>query len=289
MLKKLLFILLLLSQLYAKDTVKSVYYVDSDEVMLSYIVNYIEDDILLFKIPNNRYSKKIRSTDLIKILKKHGYDTYVAKSRFVNFIKKSDIDTSKIKEDLRDFYTQHYPSIDIKNILVEPRGYIESLPIKYSVDIKSRSYLSNKGVVSIKTLRNKKVFLDYTIDATVDSYIATKDIRRGVELSIFNTKKKRVTLSKFRALPIQKIDKSTLQAKNHIKKESIISDRDVISLCIVKKNTSVVVTLDSSNIFITFSAKALQDGRYGDTIKIKKSNGKRLNALVVGKNKVEIQ
>jgi len=289
MLVKLILIITLISQLYATKIINSIYYIDSNQIMLSDIVKNKENDILLFKILKNRYSKKVRSVDLIRILKKYGYNSYTAKSRFVSFIKKSDIDTQQVEDSLKQFYTQHYSRINIKNIIVEPRGYIESLPNKYSVDIKSRAYLSNRGTISIKTLKNKKVFLDYTIDATIDSYIATKDIKRGTELSIYNTKKKKVTLSKFRALPIQKIDKSTLQAKNHIKKEHIITDRDIVSLSIVKKNSRVIVTLNSSNISITFSAKALKDGRYGDTIKIQKNNGKRLNALVIGKNRVEIQ
>jgi flagella basal body P-ring formation protein FlgA len=40
---------------------------------------------------------------------------------------------------------------------------------------------------------------------------------------------------------------------------------------------------------IIFIAKAMQDGRYGDTIKVKRTDGKTLRVKVIGKNKAELR
>jgi len=289
MLAKFILFLTLFSQLYSNPILNKTYYTKSNKVMLSDIVTNVKKDTQLFQIEKYRHSKKISSKKLIVLLKKYGYDNYKSKYRFVKFAKKSDIDISKIKKSIKNFYHEHYKNIKIKNIMIEPRGYIETLPKKYSIHIPSRSYLSNVGTINIKTLQNKKFFFDYTLDATINSFIARKNIKRGTELTPFNTKEVNIVLSKVRATPIQVIHKTTLQARNHIKKDKILTIRDVVILDVVKRNSMVVVVLNNSNISITFNAKALQNGKNGDIINIQKTNGKRLKARVIGRNRVEIQ
>ncbi len=289
MLNKLLLFLFLLSQLYSNQVLDKTYYTKSNQVMLSDIVQNTKKDIKLFQIQKHRHSKKIASKKLLDILKKCGYEGYIAKHRFVKFVKKSDIDLSKIEKKIEEFYTEHYPSIEIKKIIIEPRGYIESLPNDYSISIPKRSYLSNVGTLNIKSLKNRKLFFDYTVDATIDSFVTTKAIKKGTELSPKNSKKTKIVLSKLRASPLQTIHSSTLQAKNHIKKDKTLTIRDVVQLDVVKRNSMVVVVLNNSNISITFNAKALQNGKNGDIINIQKSDGKRLRARVIGRNRVEIQ
>jgi flagella basal body P-ring formation protein FlgA len=49
------------------------------------------------------------------------------------------------------------------------------------------------------------------------------------------------------------------------------------------------VSLYGDNMAITFSAKALQDGKVNDIIKVQKSDGKRLKVKVIGKNRAEMR
>ncbi len=289
MLAKFLFFILIFIQLNASIAVNSIYYINTNEVMLRDIVTSAQKDIQLFHIQKHKNSKKVKSKELIKLLHQHGYKEYTSKDRYINFIKKSPIDTSKIKKSIEEFYKEHYLNIKIKNIIVEPRGYLTALPKKYSTDIKLRNRLSNSGILNIKTLQNKKIFFNYEIDATIDVFVSKNYIKKGVELSPLNSKKKSIILSKFRALPLGKITNSTLQAKRTIKEDEILTMRDVITLRLVKKNSMVVVHLNDANIDITFSAKALQDGKNGDIITVVKSDKKRLKVRVIGRNRVEIR
>ncbi len=273
----------------AQSTLNETYYLDTKTIRLSSIVPHVQDDIELFKIDADRYSKRIKTKDLLKILKKHGYSDYDSKDSYTNFVLKSPIDTSKIKLAVKDYYKKNYDEIEIKNISVEPRSYTTSLPQEYSVNFQKRDYLQRDGVLSIKTKENKKIFFNYYINAMVTVYTSRKKIKKDMELSAINSYKKSIILDRFKARPIQNIQRGSIQSKHHIAKDRILTVRDIEPLSIVKKDSFVNVSVYSNNMAISFSAKALQDGKLNDIIRVQKSDGKRLRVKVVGKNRAEIR
>lgn len=289
MLIKFIFLLILSSQIYADSVLKKIYYIDSDEINISSIITNIKEDVNLFNIGHNKYKTKIKSKELIQILKMHGHSSFTANSRYIQFIKKSPIDLSKIRNSIEKFYKECYSNIDIKNITIMPRGYIKSLPKEYIIHIPPKNNLSNNGTIYIKTYTNKKIFFDYNIYAKLSVYVTRKKIKRDVELSPINTIKKSIILEKFRALPIQELEKGTFQTKRHIKQNKILTIRDIETLNIVKRNSNINVSLNNKEISITFSAKALQDGKLNDIITVQKLNGKRIKVRVIGKNRAEIR
>lgn len=289
MLSKFIFFILLSSLLYAENIIQSTYYINSDDIYLSSIIKDPSNDKQIYKIELGKYTKRVRTKELLKVLKKYGYKNFSAKSRYVKFIKKSPIDTSKIASSIEKYYLDNYKNIDIKEIIVEPRGYLETLPQEYKVEIRRQNYLSRSGILNIKTVDNKKIYFNYRIVANIWIYITKQRIKKDTELSVINTQKKSILLDNFRAKPIEVLDANALQSKHHIKKNKIITSRDIEVLNVVKKNSYVNVSLDSLNMSISFSAKALQDGKVGDTITVQKSDLKRLKVKVVGKNRVEIR
>jgi flagella basal body P-ring formation protein FlgA len=207
----------------------------------------------------------------------------------VKFEKASPIDITRIKKYVKNYYMQKYSKIDIKKVEVHPRTYIDFIGKKYIIEMPHKSELHKKGTLSIKLPNNKKIFFDFYIDATLPLYIAKKSLKRKEELSFRNTLKKSIILDKFKALPIQTIKKGTLQSKFHIQKGTVLTSRDVEIISLVKRKSTVNVTLHNSNMSISFSAQALQDGKYGDTISVRNANGKKIKVIVVGKNRVEIR
>jgi flagella basal body P-ring formation protein FlgA len=276
-------------QLQAVVLLKKTYYIDTKSIKLSNIFNDVENDTQILKIPSNKHSKKIKTAKLIKILKKFGYDDIKLKHGYVVFIQKSPIDTTRIKNKLTNYYKEHYNSIEINNIIVEPRNYMESLPQEYIIEIKSKYFLSRDGVLAIKTPSRKKIFLNYFIDAKVNIYVSRDKIRKKTILSEMNTIKKNITLDSFKAQPIEVIKDNTIQAKQNISKNKILTVRNIETLSLVKKNSFINIEINNNNMSIIFIAKAMQDGRYGDIIKAKRTDGKILRAKVIGKNKAEIR
>ncbi len=289
MLIKTFFLLLITLLLHADEVLQSDYYITTDDINLSIIVPHAKQDSKLYSLERSRYTKKIKSKELIELLKEHGYSSYLANDRYINFIKKSPIDLTIIEEKIRKLYTDKYKDIQIQAITVMPRGYIESLTDTYIVNIEKNNHFSRSGTLYVKTTDNKKIFFDYAVEAKVGVYIARKKIQRESELSLVNCKKKSIILDKFDSMPIQKLQQGMIQSKHHLKEGSIITSRDVEPLSFVRRGSIVSVILDEKNIAISFSAEALQDGRLGDTITIQKNDRKRLKAKVIGKNRVEIQ
>ncbi len=288
MLKKVIFLLFVTVKLFS-ITLSDTYYVDSENIKLLNIIPHAEYDVTLYKIDKNRDSKRVKSKELIKLLKKHGVESVEPSSRYIKFIKKSPIDTSKIESELLQIYKEKYPNIKINSILVMPRTYVKSLPQNYDIVIKSRAHLSNKGIIHIKTPDHKKIFFDYKIDAKIGVYFSRVTIKKGTRLSALNTTKKIISLKKLKAIPISIEQINTTQIKRHFKKDAIITIKDIQELNIVKKDSRVLVTLKNKNINISFSAKALQNGKLNDIITVKKNNGKKIKAIIVGKNRVEVR
>jgi len=248
-----------------------------------------QDNHVLYEIPSHKYTLRIKKKQLEKLLKDHQFKDFNIRSRYVHFEVKSPIDTSKIELFLKQHYQEKYTNISFKSITVEPRSYMQKLPQEYTFSIRPRNHLSKKGILSIEDNFHKKYFFNYTIEAEIIALVANKSINREEELSRKNTKLKKITLTKFRALPLQKVYLSTYEAKHKIKQNTLLTQRDVNTLSLVKKDTLVSVWLNSAGISISFAAKASQSGKLNDIISVQKSDGKRLKVKVIGKQKVQMK
>lgn len=278
----------LVCSLGAAEYLKSNYYVQTDSVMLSDLVAHPKNDLQLFEIQENKHTKRVKADELLELLKKYGYKEYKSKHNYVQFSKKSPINTQKIEKKLIQHYKSRYSSIDIKSLTLTPRSYIETLPKKYSFGISRRAHLSNRGYCYIYTPDKKKIFFNYTLFATIDAYVSKEEIQRGTELDMLNTKKKSIMLDKFRAMPLQEIQPHTLEATHLIRSHTTLTSRDVTELYMVRRGATVSVMLKNSGINISFSAKALTSGRRGDTITVMNSNDKKIKVRVVGFNRAEM-
>lgn len=287
---KIIFLLIISTSLFATHNLQSNYYIKNDFVMLSDIVHVNKGkDKKLFNIDKHRHTKRIKRKELLKILKENGFSNYTSKHSYIQFTKQSPIDTTTIHESLKKFYTQKYQNIKISHIAITPMHYLEKLPKNYSVHFQEKAFLSNKGILYIKTDDNKKIFFQYKISATLPVVVTKKNIKKDSELNSINTRKNSIILNRFKAMPLQDLDKNNYQSKYHLKAGITITTRDVVGLYFVKRGSTISVSLKTNAINIFFSAKALQNGRLGDTIWVVKSNGKKIKVIIVGKNKAEVK
>ncbi|MCW8837611.1 MAG: flagellar basal body P-ring formation chaperone FlgA [Thiovulaceae bacterium] len=288
MLFKLFFLFLLSINIYALEHIKQTYYIDSHNINSTLFFKN-KKNILLYTIPQQSHSLRIKRQQLQQLLKENGFKDFKISSRYVYFEINSPINTAKIELFLKEHYEQKYKKINIIDIKVRPRAYMEKLPKNYTIDIRRRNHLSKDGVVSIEDNYHKKFFFNYLIDANIDVVQAKNKIKKDEELSKINSEIKTIKFEKFRAMPLQYIPTSEYQVKHHIKAHKTITLRDVEKLALVKKGQSVSVWLNNSGISISFVAKALQSGKLNDIITVQKNNGKRLKAKVVAKQKVELR
>jgi len=286
---KIFILALLYISLFGDTLLKNSYYTNTNDINISNIIKINNKDVKLHTFYGNEHSFTISSKKLIKILQQNGYTDIKTKYTYVKFHKRSPIDTTDIKNKIINFYKHYYKNIEITDIEIHPRGYISKLPKRYKTVIKTSNLKTNKSTIYIKTPQKQKIFFDYCLYAKIYIFVAKKDIKKAQQISLVNATQRVVMLDRFRALPLQNIQADKIQAKHHIKKDSIITIRDIQTLDMVKRDKMINVNLDSGGICITFVAKALQNGKLNDIITIQKSDGKRLKATVIGKNRVEIR
>lgn len=289
MLSKFILFILLTTQVYANHILKNTYYVNSNEIYISTLIKNYSKDEVLYKISPSRHTKKVSSTEILNRLKKHGYKNVTIKNKYIKFIIKSPIDTSKIALYIKNYYLEKYDRINIEKVEVLPRSYIASLPSQYSIHIQEKNYLSRRDIVSIKTPKNKKIFFNYNIYAKLPIYVSKEKIKKNSELSGVNITKKSIILDKFMAKPLQNLKAHAFESKYNIKKDKIITLKNIQKLSLVKKNSYVNISLNKNNMSISFSALALDNGKLNSIIRIQKADGKRLKVRVIGKNQAEIR
>jgi len=283
----LLFPLLLFSQ----NILQKEYYINNDFVMLSDIVKTTKNsDKKILDIKSNRHTLRIHSKELQKILSKAGYKNYAPLHRgYIQFTKRSPINKQEFKSAIHKYYIKKYPTIDISSIEVEPAIYTESLPPNYTIKFGKKEHLSNIGTLYIQTPEHKKIFFHYLIRAKVSVYISKHGIKKGTALNNKNCKKNSIILEKFKAMPIQSLNQDSYQSKHHLRPSKVLTHRDVTQLDLVKRGSTVNVFMDSDNMFISFAAKALQNGQLGSTIEVINSKDKKIKVVVTGKNKVKVK
>jgi len=274
--------------LFANNDLKHEYFVKHKEVMLSDIVRNPKKDYILYNINSSRHSKRVKASKLLQKLHEYGYNDFHTKYSYIQFSQKSPINLNPIKNLVQKYYIQHYKNITIKNLNIQPNRYIKVLPKNYTIGFASHAYLSHKGVFYIKTPKNKKIFFHYFINASIQVYETKKDLKKGDELSFINCKKKSIILDKFRAMPLMELPQGHYEAKHRIKKSTLLTQRDVTTLYLIKRGSQISVSLQDSGVNITFFGRAVQNGRYGDTIAVTHKN-KKIYVIVTGKNRAKVK
>ena len=284
-----LFYLLLLfcSTLPATEELQAEYFTPSNDINLSLLTKDRKNDRVIYTIERNRYLKRVRSKDLLRLLEEHGYRRFRSKRSYITFIKLSNLDLAPLKRKLREYFDKSYEQIEIHSITIIPKTHLTQLPKKFTFKIRSGMLLNSHGTLSIVTLKKRQLFFEYFLDAELPVFRSKKKIERGEILSLRNLSKQTVHFERFRAMPVQNIN--ALQAKHHITKGKLLTVRDVEPIDLVRRGDFVSVVLRESALEIDLNAKALQAGGLNDIILIQNRRGKKLRARVVGKNLVEME
>lgn len=242
----------------------------------------------LFHITPKKMSYRIKAVELQKIFAEHGIKvTY--RSPIVRFKRIFDFDMSALHVKLETYYKKHYPDIIIKALHVSPETYLEALPKSYVMIIPPKNFHRNRGTFYLKTASQKRVFFNYKLDATLPVLTAKKTIKRKEPLSSFNTLIKTVNFEHFTSPPLSHLDASHQCARIRLKEGRPITQRNIQSIPLVKRDQHVIAVINNGALHVELSATAQNDGGLYDMITIIKSNGDALEAQVVGPNRVEIK
>lgn len=243
----------------------------------------------ILQIPADKTHYRIDAQILIKSFELNGVAIDTSKTRFVNFTKKSPIDFTVFKTQLRTKLIEKYPNIRIEEITITPRGYLPSLPKEAKGIFDERFYLSSEGTFYLIDSNGLRRYLDYTVNATLAVLHTTQNVLRKEKLSGLNTILKPVPFKNFKDTPLTQLPPDISRFRSNLKPNQLLSVRNIEAVPLVLKNEKVIVEVKNETVIVEFGATAVQEGSLYDIITIQKSDGKRIKAKVIGENRVEYQ
>lgn len=243
----------------------------------------------ILKIPADREQYRVEGQIIAKTFELNGIVIDISKIRYVNFTKHSPVDFTSLKTQLSDILRERYPSIQIEEITITPRGYLSALNKETKGVFDDRFYQHASGTFYILNPQGLRHYLDYSVRATINVLHTTQKITRRERLSGFNTLLKPILFTSFKDKPLTALPDQPSRYRSNLKPGQLLTQRNIETIPFVLKNENVVVVVESDGVIVEFGATATQEGSLYDIITIQKSDGKRAKAKVIGENRVELQ
>ncbi|MGX2982143.1 flagellar basal body P-ring formation chaperone FlgA [Helicobacter sp. 23-1045] len=198
---------------------------------------------------------------------------------------------SAVEKRFLDYYKKY--NITINNLEIAP--VIERNLAKYRLEkiiFDDRDLRKDSGNFEVHIRHNerkKRVFFNFQINAIIDSLSAVGSIKSGEVIDKNNTMIAQIPLTKNLTLPVSAEILGEYEAKSFIAGGASIVASKITPKIIVRKGDILSVAYKNSDINITFSVKATQDGAKGQTIRAQNSqSGKALNVIIVDSKNAKI-
>jgi flagella basal body P-ring formation protein FlgA len=166
-----------------------------------------------------------------------------------------------IENNITSVYKKVFPTIKINHIIIKN---FKPQPITY-IDT---SNINPKKVSGMIKVNNSYIF--YKLDAQIKVLKSTKIINKNEPISLNNSRLDEIKFKNFYTYPLTsyqtKVSKMYIP-QNRVIYNYMLKERDVIS-----RGETIQVISKSGGIEISFEATAMQNGKVGDRIRVKKDN-----------------
>ncbi|EAJ9124777.1 flagellar basal body P-ring formation protein FlgA [Campylobacter coli] len=199
----------------------------------------------------------------------------------------------EIKTALAKEFKNNFPSLIIKNIDLK----ITTLPKDFEqyqfIRIANARFNQAQGFVraEFKTPQNiqKNVFFRYFIQANLEVLKSERAIKRGDKLGAFDYKSVLIDFDKVPLNALTLDDVYNLVAKSNINKNTILRANMFKTTALIRRNDPIIGVLSEANVDVLIELVALQSANMGERIRAKNKEGKVMQGIVVGKNRMIIQ
>ena len=184
---------------------------------------------------------------------------------------------------IQELNPENDDNIHVKALPLDSRIRVKSCPVPLSFDLaKKRSYTRQFPVkVSCESeLLPWKLFVQVKVSEYVEALVTTEHITKGetiddTKVAIKLVEKSRIKSSGTRSS--KSIEGG--RAMRNIPRGYQIGARDV---CLVCKGDDVAIVAKSSNMMIKTSGTAIENGSFGESIKVKNNSSERIVKGVIG-------
>ena len=176
-----------------------------------------------------------------------------------------------IEDKIYAIYKKAYPTLQINKITLK-----NDIPTNItSINTSNINIKKSSGVIRVN---NKYLF--YDIDGDISVLKTTSSINKGAILSASNITLSTIKFKNFYDTPLTSVHNKS--SKFYIPQGKIIYNYMLTSPNLVLRNSPITIVSNSGEIEITFQAIALQNGRCGDSIRVKKD--KKIFNVTIDKN-----
>ncbi len=182
-----------------------------------------------------------------------------------------------------------------------PKIYIKSIDIKLSSlpkDFEEYEFLRignakfNRSVgfgrAEFKSAKNeqKNIFFKYFIKAKLEVVKSISTIQKGEKIEALHYKGVLIDFDKTPLNALSLEDMQGLIAKTNIRKNTILKENMFKINALIKKNDPVVGVLQDEGIDVLIELVALSSGNLNEKIRAKNKEGKVMQGVVIGKNRI---
>ncbi len=269
---------------------KSRYLVDSNIVTLPIFVAG-ESNITVLKLQKGRSLWKVPAFKVRESLKSAGYDSEPPPSSMITFERAQKSSFPKLQKLIARRYEQHYPTLKIRAVSIKPTG---SETVDFTMKpgcalrMSQNSFRKKSGTFTVRCKKRVHYFR-YSVDGKILVYKANHQIKKDKIIDPNSVHAKYIPFEKFYAPPVTDLEKGRYIAKLNIAGSKILTTANTEPVPAVLKNSPVRCIYKAGSVVIEFDATALQNGRIGDRITVKKSDGKIYRGRVVKNKRVELE
>lgn len=284
----LILFLLLFVNLYSYELAETYEY-DTPIIYSNDLFPDLPKKFEILQIPSDKTHYRLNAQIIAKTFELNGVAIDIAKTRYVNFTKRSPVDFTPLKYQLWEMFQEQYPTIDINTITISSRGHLSSLRKDVKGIFDDRFYQNSSGTFYYFDEQGIRHYLDYSVQARIGVLHTTQKVSRKERISGFNTLLKPIPFTSFKDKPLTALPDQPSRFRSNLKPSSPITLRNIETIPLVLKNEKVIVEIKNEGVIVEFGARATQEGLLYDIITIQKSDGKRAKAKVIGDKRVELQ
>jgi flagella basal body P-ring formation protein FlgA len=284
----LILFLLLFVNLYSYELAETYEY-DTPIIYSNDLFPDLPKKFEILKIPSDKTHYRIDAQIIAKTFELNGIAIDIAKTRYVNFTKRSTVDFTPLKYQLWEMFQEQYPTIEIKSITISSRGHLSSMRKDVKGIFDDRFYQNSSGTFYYFDEQGIRHYLDYSVQAMIGVLHTTQKVSRKERISGFNTLLKPIPFTSFKDKPLTALPDQPSRFRSNLRPSSPITLRNIETIPLVLKNEKVTVQIKNDTVVVEFGARATQEGLLYDIITIQKSDGKRAKAKVIGDKRVELQ
>ena len=286
--KILFFFLVAISSLFAQDypLLEEEYGFKNNEVYAKDLFGDIENDFLLFKIPDGSNSYLVKASALIKKFEGNGI-LLGAKSPIVKFKRVVNTNTSGIQQHIASLFLQQYANynfqienLDLEQITAYDFTNKKIVKIDFTPKLLERSS-GSFDIVVFDGERNRKVFFKYDIKATLDGVFTREKLSAGTSLTIANTFVKKIPFERITSPLMHKSKIGLAAVKSYAPKDTLLYENKLITNRLVDKGDKILIRVNEGGVILEFSLIALNQGGIGEIIKAKELNGKKIHQVEI--------